>query len=99
MPIIKSSKKRVRQASVRTARNMKLKKDIRLATKNLDESLKLGKKTEINNAHTKLVSLLDKASKKKLWHKNKVARRKSRIIKKIKESQAKSTSTSVKQKS
>ena len=81
MPVIKSSKKRVRQAAVRTARNSRLKRDIRSAFQSFEGTLDGGKKTEIANAQTKLNSLLDRAGKKNLFHKNKVARRKSRIAK------------------
>ena len=84
MPIIKSSKKRVRQTLKQTKRNMRLKKDIRQATQVLDAKLKSGKKTEVANAQSKLYSLLDTASKKNVFHKNKAARRKAQIAKKVK---------------
>ncbi len=85
MPVIKSSKKRVRQAVKRTARNVRLKKDIRLAFQTFEATLATGKKTEIANTQAKLDSLLDTAGKKNLFHKNKVARRKSRIAKMAKQ--------------
>ena len=85
MPVIKSSKKRVRQNLKKTARNMRLKKEIRLAFNQFEKVLATGKKTDIANAQTKLNSLLDTASKKNVFHKNKAARRKSRIAKMVKD--------------
>ena len=88
MPVIKSSKKRVRQIAKKTARNVNLKKNIRLAVQAFEVKLKSGQKTEIANTQAKLNSLLDTASKKNIFHKNKVARRKSRIAKMAKEATA-----------
>ena len=83
MPIIKSSKKRVRQAAKRTARNAHLKKNIRSALQALEAKLGNGKKTDIANAQSKIDSLLDTAGKKNIFHKNKVARRKSQVAKMV----------------
>ena len=85
MPVIKSSKKRVRQTAKKTARNSRLKRDIRTAFQVFETSLDSGKKTDVANTQTKLNSLLDRAVKKNLFHKNKVARRKSRIAKMAKQ--------------
>lgn len=85
MPVIKSSKKRVRQNLKKATRNMRLKKEIRLAFNQFEKVLATGKKTDIANAQTKLNSLLDTASKKNVFHKNKAARRKSRIAKMVKD--------------
>ncbi|MYB40258.1 30S ribosomal protein S20 [Candidatus Saccharibacteria bacterium] len=89
MPVIKSSKKRVRQTAKKTASNSRLKRDIRSASQVFEEKLSGGKKTEVANAQTKLNSLLDRASKKNLFHKNKVARRKSRVAKMAKQAAGK----------
>lgn len=85
MPVIKSSKKRVRQAVKKTARNVRLKKDIRLAFQDFEKKVASLNKTDIANAQSKLASLLDTASKKNIFHKNKVARRKARIAKMAKQ--------------
>ena len=79
MPVIKSSQKRARQAVKRTARNVHFKKKIRLAFQAFTTSLDGGKKTDIANAQTKMYSLLDTATKKNIFHKNKTARRKAKI--------------------
>ena len=85
MPVIKSSQKRARQNHKRAARNNRLKKNIRAAVRVFEDKLKNGKKTEIANAQTKVQSLLDAAGKKNVFHKNKVARRKSKIAKQAKQ--------------
>ena len=87
MPIIKSAQKRVRQTRVKTIRNLRLKRSIRLATKDFEHELEKIKsdKTKIANIQSKLNSLLDTATKKKVFHKNKTARRKKIMAKKIKD--------------
>lgn len=79
MPIIKSAKKRVRVAEKATTRNVKTKKGLRHALKNFHAAVTGGKKT--TEAHSKAQSALDKAGKKKVLHKNKVARKKSQLAK------------------
>ena len=85
MPIIKSSKKRALQSIKRANRNSRLKKNIRLAMQTFEAKLNTGPKTDVANAQVKLQSLLDTASKKNVFHKNKVSRRKARIARMAKE--------------
>lgn len=80
MPVIKSSKKRVLQTVKKTARNARLKKAIREASQAFEASLASGKK-EVADTQSKLSSLLDKAAKKNVFHKNKAARRKASMAK------------------
>ncbi len=70
MPNIQSAKKKARQDKKRTARNNKQRRD----TKNIVNSV---------TAATlgKAYSLIDKAVKKKIIHKNKAARLKARVSK------------------
>lgn len=82
MPIIKSAKKRVRVARKATVRNVKTKRSLKLALKAFTSSLSGGKKTAA--AHSKAQSKLDKAGKKGVLHKNKVARKKSQLAAKAK---------------
>lgn len=82
MPIIKSAKKRVRVARKATARNVKTKRSLKTALKAFQSSLTSGKKT--NAAHGKAQSKLDKAGKKGVLHKNKVARKKRQLSVKAK---------------
>lgn len=72
MPIIKSAKKRVKQTRKATVRNAKTKRSLR-------ESLKSFIKKPSTTSHSKAQSDLDKAAKKGLVHKNKVARKKRQL--------------------
>ena len=77
MPIIKSAKKRVKVARKATVRNVKTKRSLKVALKAFTASLTGGKKTVA--AHAKVQSGLDKAGKKGVLHKNKVARKKKQV--------------------
>src|SRR4051812_9294917 len=72
MPIIKSAKKRVRVARKATVRNAKTKRNLRVALKSFQASVS-------GKSHGKAQSALDKAGKKGLLHKNKVARKKRQL--------------------
>jgi small subunit ribosomal protein S20 len=72
MPIIKSAKKRVKTTQKATARNAKTKKSLR-------GSIKSFLKKPTSASHKKAQSDLDKAAKKGLVHKNKVARKKKQL--------------------
>ncbi len=72
MPIIKSAKKRVRIARKATVCNAKTKRTLRMALKSFQSSLSGG-------THSKAQSALDKAGKKGLLHKNKIARKKKQL--------------------
>lgn len=74
MPIIKSAKKRVKQTRKATIRNTKTKKNLRT-------SLKGFFKKPTAASHSQAQSNLDKAAKKGLVHKNKVARMKKQLAK------------------
>lgn len=72
MPIIKSAKKRVKQTRKATARNVKTKRGLRSALKDFV-------KKPTASSHSAAQSNLDKAAKKGLVHKNKVARKKRQL--------------------
>lgn len=74
MPIIKSAKKRVRVARKATVRNVKTKRSLREAVKALHSALS-NKSKDASEAHRNAQSALDKAAKKNVMHKNKVARK------------------------
>ena len=82
MPIIKSAKKRVKTTKKATLRNAKTKKGLRSAFK------LFGKSTTSKN-HSAAQSALDKAGKKGLLHKNKVARKKRQLAAAAKKAGAK----------
>ena len=76
MPIIKSAKKRVRVASKATVRNVKSKRNLKTALKSFQATITGGKSTAKSaEAKSKAQSELDKAGKKNIMHKNKVARK------------------------
>ncbi len=86
MPIIKSAKKRVRVARKATVRNAKTKRILRLALKSFQTSIS-------GSSHSKAQSALDKAGKKGLLHKNKVARKKRQLAVAAKKAGVKTAST------
>lgn len=77
MPIIKSAKKRVKTARKATVRNSKTKRSLKSA-------LKIFSKSSSAKSHSQAQSALDKAAKKGLVHKNKVARTKKQLAAKAK---------------
>ena len=86
MPIIKSAKKRVRVARKATVRNAKTKRSLRTALKSF-----ISKPS--SSSHAKAQSTLDKAGKKGVMHKNKVARKKRQLSKAAKAAGVKHTAT------
>ena len=77
MPINKSAKKKVKVDKRRTAVNKVYRKKVKQALKEI--GIKKSKKTLPN-----VYRALDRAAKKKVIHKNKAARLKSRLVKKLK---------------
>lgn len=81
MPIIKSAKKRVRTAEKAAIRNSKTKRSLKSAVKAFQKAVTGGDKKAVNENHGKAQSALDKAGKKNVMHKNKIARKKSQLSK------------------
>jgi ribosomal protein S20 len=82
VPIIKSAKKRVRVARKATVRNVKTKRSLKTAIKAFHAAITGGKKS--TEEKSKAQSNLDKAAKKGVMHKNKVARKQSQLAAKAK---------------
>ncbi|GAB6173322.1 30S ribosomal protein S20 [Paradesulfitobacterium aromaticivorans] len=82
MPNIKSAIKRVELAKVRTIKNAAAKSTLKTAIRRFEESLTSDKEAATLALH-KASRALDKASSKGLIHKNKAARKKSRLTKKL----------------
>ncbi|KKR88396.1 MAG: 30S ribosomal protein S20 [Candidatus Gottesmanbacteria bacterium GW2011_GWA2_41_12] len=74
MPIIKSAKKKLRQDEKRTKINL-------ISKKKAKEAIKEFKKKPTQTSFTRLSSILDTLSKKKIFHMNKSSRLKSRLSK------------------
>ena len=83
MPIIKSAKKRVRVSRKATVRNVKTKRTLKTALKSFHANL-------TGASHSEAQSALDKAGKKGVMHKNKVARKKRQLAKTAKAAGVKS---------
>lgn len=76
MPIIKSAKKRVKVATKATIRNSKTKRSLKAAVKAFGSALAATDKKKAVKTLDKVQSELDRAAKKGILHKNKVARKK-----------------------
>lgn len=87
MPIIKSAKKRVRTSNKAAVRNSKTKRTLKGALKAFHKAITGGAK-EARKLESKAHSELDKAAKKGIMHKNKVARKKSQLARAAKASAA-----------
>ncbi|OIP57136.1 MAG: 30S ribosomal protein S20 [Candidatus Levybacteria bacterium CG_4_10_14_0_2_um_filter_36_16] len=74
MPVIKSAIKKQRKDKKRTVHNSKLRKT-------LEEKLKKVKKSSTPTSVAATISLIDKAVKKNLIHKNKASRLKAKLTK------------------
>ena len=82
MPNIKSAKKRVKVIETKTARNKAIKSDLKTALKKADAAVNdnAENKAEVVKAAIKKV---DMAASKGIMHKNKAARKKSQLAKKL----------------
>ncbi|MBP1538526.1 MAG: 30S ribosomal protein S20 [Ruminococcus sp.] len=82
MPNIKSAKKRVKVIETKTARNKAIKSDLKTALKKADAAVNdnAENKAEVVKAAIKKV---DMACTKGIMHKNKAARKKSQLAKKL----------------
>ena len=84
MANIKSAKKRAKQAEFRRQRNASQRSAMRTQVKSLLKVIATGDGKAANEAFPKTASALDRAARKGLIHKNKAARTKSRLNKRIK---------------
>lgn len=83
MPIIKSSKKRMVQDRKKRARNKEIKKRTKTSIKKLEVLIEEKKSKEAKESLPGVLSLIDKAASKGIWHKNKASREKSKLMKKL----------------
>lgn len=83
MPNLKSAKKRLRQAEVRTLVNSSRKSRVRTAYRKFTDTLKTGDLTSSKAAYSGFCSALDKAAKAGVLKKNNAVRRKARAASKI----------------
>lgn len=84
MPIKKSAIKELRKSKKRTIVNGSKKKIIKDIIKKIRKSIEAGNIDEAKKMSKSVIKFLDKAAKTHLFHKNTAARKKSRILKAIK---------------
>ena len=75
-----SAKKRIRQDAIKRLRNRYYKKSTRTSIMKLRE---MTDKMEASKFLPKVISMIDKLAKRKLFHKNKAANLKSSLMKKV----------------
>ena len=83
MANIKSSAKRASLIEKATAKNRAAKSLLKTNTKKFDAAVAEGDKTSAESAYKVAVKTVDRAATKNLIHKNKAARRKSSMTKKL----------------
>jgi small subunit ribosomal protein S20 len=79
------ARKRAKQNTVRRLRNHSQRSTVRTAIKKLDAAIEAGDQAQANEAYKVSASMIDKATIKGLHHKNRAARLKSRLNKRVKE--------------
>ena len=78
------ARKRVRQAAKRRIHNMSIRSDARTYIKNVVKAIEAGDKKQAQELYNKMIPIVDKVANKGIFHKNKIARHKSRLNSKIK---------------
>jgi len=79
-----SAKKRVRQSAKRRIHNMGIRTEARTYIKNVINAIEAGDKKNAQELYNQMVPVIDKVVNKGIFHKNKIARHKSRLSNKIK---------------
>jgi len=83
MPIIKSSKKSMKKDRKRRERNRSIESKAKTEIKKINELITQKKEEEAKEILPQIISLIDNAAQKRVWHKNKAARQKSKLMKKL----------------
>ena len=78
------ARKRARQADKQRGHNMSLRSELRTAIKQVAKAIEAGDKAAAQAVFSKSTSIVDSISDKKIIHKNKAARHKSRLSAAIK---------------
>lgn len=79
-----SARKRVRQAVKNRQHNMSMRSKARTSMKKVITAIESGDKKAAQELYLKMVPIVDGVARKGLYHKNKIARHKSRLNAKIK---------------
>ena len=83
MPIIKSSKKSMKKDRKRRERNQSIESKTKTGIKKINELITQRKEEEAKKILPQTISLIDNAAQKRVWHKNKAAREKSKLMRKL----------------
>jgi len=83
MPIIKSAKKRMRQDQKRRERNRAIQRRTKTISGKLSELIHEKKTEEAKKKLPEVIAVIDKVASKGIWHKNKAARQKSKLMKRL----------------
>ena len=83
MANIKSAKKRILVTETKTARNKAIKSRVKTYVKKVDAAVAAGDKAAAEAALLSATSIIDKAAKKGVYHKNNAARKVSRLSKAV----------------
>ncbi len=83
MPNIKSAKKRVLVSSLRNEKNRAANTALKTKMKKFDAAVAQNGAAGAQAAYREAVAGVDKAAAKGVWHKNKAARKKSQLAKKL----------------
>lgn len=81
----KQAKKRIRQNEKNRIRNKSVRSEIKTLTKAFSEKVKAEDTEGARALLSKVTSKLDKAAKTRVYHKNAVARRKSKLARQVQE--------------
>ncbi len=81
MPNIKSSERSMKTDALRKAANSAVKSELRGTARKVAESIKAGEQSKTAEILSDFSSLVDKAARKSIIHKNTAARKKSRLAK------------------
>ncbi|GAA4819578.1 30S ribosomal protein S20 [Marinicella pacifica] len=79
-----SARKRIRQAAKNRQLNMSQRSKARTKIKNVLSAIEAGDKEKAQKLYNEMVPVVDSVARKGLYHKNKIARHKSRLNAKIK---------------
>jgi len=83
MPNVKSAAKRVETSRKRALRNASKRSAMKTAIKRFEEALAAGSPEKVKTAFTRAVSLIDRAGRQGIIHKNAADRKKSRLAQKL----------------
>jgi small subunit ribosomal protein S20 len=87
MPIKKSAAKELRKSKKRHLRNIQVISELKTLDKKVVSAVDEKKIEEAKRLLNQLAAKLDKAAAKKIIHKNKAARKKSRLMRKLRKAQ------------